>query len=251
MDIVQKEIVEKGEYCMKQLELAICDSNAEDVHTLEEYILQIVPHAKIKKYVKGNELLRDLKEEKHKYRAVFLGICMEEQNGIDVARDIRRLDGKLPIIFTTYSDEYYREAFDVFAFQYILKPVSYTKIKKIMDRLGETKGDSDERTVHFRYRSRIYTLGINEITYVSSSLHTVNFYLANGERLHCRGKLGDFEEQFRDTPLVRCHQSFYVNLDAVVGMKSDSFMLKDQEIPVSRTYMKEAQQKYQCWLKKK
>lgn len=236
---------------MPHLEFAICDNDSCAVATLVKYLKQIVPYANIKKYEKGQELQEDLKKRKYWYGAIFLAINMPDQNGINTARGIRELGIKIPIIFISSSEEYYREAFDVFAFQYLLKPLSYMKIKKILDKLKETEGFSDERIIHFRYRSQIYTLEHREICYISSSLHVVNFHLVNGETLCCRGKLSDFDDQLGESNFFRCHQSFYVNLDAVIGMKSNSFILKNQEIPISRTYFKDAHRRYQDYLKEK
>lgn len=236
---------------MRQLEFAVCETDSGAAAELQRSIKGILPYAKTIIYQNAEEFLRDVRKRKYCFRAVFMEICTTEWDGIELARSLRRLDETVPLIFTTNTEQYYREAFEVFAFQYLLKPVSSIKIKKILDRLKLTEKSQDENTLHFRYRSQIHTLTFNEISYISSSLHTVNFHLANGESLHCRGKLSDFEDQLKDSSILRCHQSFYVNLDATVGMRSDSFILKDMEIPISRSYAKEAQSRYQAYLKEK
>ena len=113
--------------------------------------------------------------------------------------------------------------------------------------LGKIEKNS-EKIIYFRYRSQIFTIKQNEVSYISSSLHTVNFHLVNGESIHCRGKLCDFQEQLTNSSFLRCHQSFYVNMKEIMGMKADSFVLKDTVIPISRTYMKASQKAYREYL---
>ena len=169
--------------------------------------------SRITKYTRGNQLLEDLEKQDHLYDLVFLAICMKEKNGIDTAKEIRKIDEMLPIVFVSGSDRFYREAFDVFAFQYLLKPITCLEVKAVLDRLGMVR----EPAVVFRYRARIYTIRHQEIMYISSSLHTVNFHLTNGKEFHCRGKLADFEHQLKNSHIIRCHQSFFVIWKALSG----------------------------------
>lgn len=233
-------------YTAKPFAVAICDDAVQDAKILEKIIKQIITECRIVKYTRGDQLLKDLKDQACQYDAVFLAICMKEKNGIETGEELRKIDEKLPIIFTSVSDEFYREAFDLYAFQYLLKPVTYMKVKAVLDHMGAL----EEPSVYFRYRARIYTVKHSEIKYISSSLHTVNFHLINGNTLHCRGKLGDFEEQLQGSSIIRCHQSFFVNLNSIIGMKSSNFILDDTAIPISRTYVKNVQSRYLEHLKK-
>lgn len=236
---------------MRQSAFAVCDDDMSSADSLEKYIKQIYKNAEIVRYEDADQLIADVEQKRYTFYIVFLGICMKKKNGITVAKEIRKLDINLPLVFTTASDQYYREAFDLFATQYLLKPVSPRKVREILNRLKIQEEPVEESLIHFRYRSRIHTLSEHEVTYISSSLHTVYFHLANGENLHCRGKLSDFEDQLKESNLVRCHQSFYVNLEAAVGMKRDCFVLKEIEIPISRTYYKKVFERYQNYLKEK
>ena len=227
-------------YTAKKFAVAICDDAPQDAELLEKYLKQIIEGCRVVKYARGEQLLKDIRKQENPYDVVFLAICMKKESGIDTARALRRIDGRVPLVFTTVSDQYYREAFDLYAFQYLLKPVTYLKVKSVLDHLESV----EEPSVYFRYRGRIYTVRHNEISYISSSLHTVYFHLTDGRTLHCRGKLADFEEQLQDSSIIRCHQSFYVNMDSIIGMKSNSFILKDIVVPISRKKKKKVQEQY-------
>ena len=227
-------------YAAKKFAVAICDDAPQDAELLEKYIKQIMEIDIRIEYTRGDQLLKDVRKQDSLYDVVFLAICMKEESGIDTARELRKVNERVPLIFTTVSDQYYREAFDLYAFQYLLKPVTFLKVKSVLAHLEST----EEPSVYFRYRGRVYTIRHNEISYLSSSLHTVYFHLTDGSVLHCRGKLSDFDGQLEDSNIIRCHQSFYVNMDSIIGMKSNSFILKDIVVPISRTYGKKVQEQY-------
>lgn len=235
---------------MKEAVIAICDDASDDAMLLHKYVAQSVPTAKIEIYASGQDMVRRLQKDNEMFDLIFLEISMENENGVRIAQRIRRLNSHVPIVFVSRSEEYYREAFDVFAFQYLLKPVTFEKIQAVIRMWDDTDDGAENKIIHFKYRSRIYTYKHGDIEYISSSLHTVNFHMTNGKIMHCRGKLSDFDEQLKDSLFIRCHQSFYVNIEHVLGMKSDTFIMRDTTIPISRSYIKGAQNAYKEYLAK-
>lgn len=241
---------------MAQFSIAICDGNSWDAGLLEEYIRRSLPDAEITKLTKGQQLLNRMTENPDQFQLIFMEIEFYEDNGIRIAQEIRKFNKTVQLIFVTESEKYYRQAFDTFALQYLLKPVDHEKIKKLLDFMDTNaqrhhEAVEEERIVCFRYRSRFYTIKHSDIQYISSSLHTVNFHLEDESVIHCRGKLSDFDEQLKDSSIFRCHQSFFVNLSKTVGMKTDGFIMKDITVPISRTYLKEAQKQYREYLSRK
>ena len=234
---------------MNQLSIAICDGNSWDAGLLEEYIRRSVPDAEITKLTKGQQLLNRMVENPNQFQLIFTEIEFFGDNGIRIVQEIRKINKTVGIIFVTESEKYYRQAFDVFAMQYLLKPLDHEKISHLFEYLDtsvqrQREADTGGKIVCFRYRSQFYTIKHSNIQYISSSLHTVNFHLDDESVVHCRGKLSDFEEQLKDSSFLRCHQSFFVNLSKTMGMKADGFVMKNVVVPISRTYLKDAQNQY-------
>lgn len=241
---------------MRQLAIAICDENSKDTKILEEYIKRLLLDVEITKFTDPQQLLKCIIKNPDQFDLIFMEIIFSEDNGIRIAQRIRKVNKTITIIFTTKSEKYYRQAFDVFARQYLLKPISIKNIREIFDVLESdirenAKNMDEDRVVCFRYRSQFYTIKHSNIEYISSSLHTVNFHLEDGNVIHCRGKLNDFEEQLKDSLFLRCHQSFFVNLSKTIGMRADGFIMRDMDVPISRTYLKEMQRRYQDYLNEK
>ncbi|MEG1441597.1 MAG: response regulator, partial [Oscillospiraceae bacterium] len=66
---------------------------------------------------------------------VFLDIYMEKLNGMDVAEKIRKVNETCQIIFVTTSADFAVKSYEVRAFDYLLKPVTFEKFSKVMKNL--------------------------------------------------------------------------------------------------------------------
>ena len=135
---------------MKPITIAICDENSRDAGVLEEYVRKLLPDAEITKLTKSHQLLNRMTENPNQFQLIFMEIEFEEENGIWVAQEIRKVNKKVGIIFMTKSEKYYRQAFDVFALQYLLKPLTYEKIEKIFYFLDSNVQRYNDRSMEER-----------------------------------------------------------------------------------------------------
>ena len=113
--------------------VAICDDVHEDAVLLGQHLKQVMPDAESTIFHGGEALLNVLEKDKRTYHVIFLAIQMAGMSGISVAEEIRKRELFMPIIFVSGSDAYYREAFDVFAFQYLLKPVKCKELDRVLE----------------------------------------------------------------------------------------------------------------------
>ena len=67
---------------------------------------------------------------------VFLDIGIKGQNGIECARILCDLDPKVKIIFATAHAEYMPEAFELYAFDYLVKPFDVERVNRTLNRIG-------------------------------------------------------------------------------------------------------------------
>ncbi|MBU5352928.1 response regulator [Paenibacillus barcinonensis] len=72
----------------------------------------------------------------HRVDVVFLDIGMPEMNGLEAAEYIQQLDQSIRVIFVTAYADHAVEAFELQALDYILKPVSPTRLTKTIDRMA-------------------------------------------------------------------------------------------------------------------
>ena len=72
------------------------------------------------------------------FHIILLDILMPLLNGMDTARELRQYDKTVKIIFLTSSPEFALESYDVKAYSYLLKPVTYEKLEETLNECVKT-----------------------------------------------------------------------------------------------------------------
>ena len=78
---------------------------------------------------------------KHKPDLIFLDIRMPRKSGLEVARELARLQVRSTIIFVTAYDRYAIQAIKLAAFDYLLKPVDPDELRMVIGKFKKTKGE--------------------------------------------------------------------------------------------------------------
>ncbi|MDF2822587.1 MAG: response regulator of the LytR/AlgR family [Clostridiales bacterium] len=116
------------------IKIGICDDKANDIKMLSEALYEYDHSFKITTYMNAESLLEDLYDSKILFDILFLDIYMPGLNGVEAAGKIRARMNDTIIIFFSSSDEHYAEAYEVFAFNYLLKPIDKVKLNRTLDQ---------------------------------------------------------------------------------------------------------------------
>ena len=125
------------------MRIAICDdeeifrrSVCEKINEIYKDDIDMV----LRIFERGETLIKDFKENDSAYDIIFLDIEMENINGIDTARNIRKINTDVLIAFLTSHEEFAKDGYEVNAFRYLSKPIREDKLiecienaKKICD----------------------------------------------------------------------------------------------------------------------
>lgn len=225
------------------LKIAVCDDVCDDRQWLISKIKEEYPYCHCSAYKSGEMLLWDFESGIH-FDILFLDIFMEGMSGVEVARRIRLSDPNMFIIFVSSSNDFYRESYDLYAFNYLIKPLKMDKVTEVLHRAIYYLNKDSDQVVRFSFNNSFHIVRCSQLLYMSSDKHVVNFHLIDGECLKSYGKLDDFVSQLPLENFVRCHQSYIVNLKHVTGMTTGEFILDKIKIPISRKYYRQAQEKY-------
>lgn len=116
------------------LSIAVCDDEVIECCNMAKRIKEIMEEMKIpciiRQFRSGGELLQALES----FDIVFLDIIMQDLDGMKTAQDFRKKASDKILIFVSSSREYVFEAYDVEAFQYLLKPVEGRKLKSVLQK---------------------------------------------------------------------------------------------------------------------
>lgn len=106
--------------------IAFCDDDAALLHQMQDFLEQYRTlrgvQLELASYTKPMELLADI-EAGVRFDVLFLDVLMPGINGINAAREIRRYDTAVQIIFVTSSSEFAVQSYVVGAYYYQLKPI--------------------------------------------------------------------------------------------------------------------------------
>lgn len=225
------------------IKIAVCDDDSADRHRLITLIKTKDSSCEWFEYKSGEELLWDFESGIH-FDMFFLDIFMNGITGLDVARRIRNINPDAILIFISSCNDFYRESFDLYAFNYLLKPVTLEKLTEVYSRALERINKDVEQGVRISFKNSLHTIRHSQILYVSSNQHVINFFLKNGQTLKSYGKLDDFVIQLPSEIFVRCHKSYIVNLKYVTSITSSEFALGETKIPISRNHYKQTREKF-------
>lgn len=226
------------------LRIAVCDDEEADRKRLEALIDHGSFCCERSLYDNAESLLRDI-DNGVISDIYFLDIFMKSGiSGIEAAKKIRQKSEDAIIIFISSSDDFYRESFDLYAFNYMLKPIDSNKFYEVFSKAVKQTDRTTEQIIRFNFNNMEQTVRCSDLVYLASDRHVVYFYKQDGESGKAYGKLDDYVKQLPAGIFVRCHQSYVVNLKKVTGITSSEFMIGRIKIPISRKYSASAHDIY-------
>lgn len=227
----------KGQVSMR---IAICDDCAADAEELKS---RLTGHAAVV-YTDAESLLTDVESRSFCYDLYLLDIYITESaDGIELAKRIRARQEDVAICFITTSNDFYREAYNLYVLQYLIKPVRDEELQRLLDRVMDTVLRKD-RSLTVRSRKQTICIPYNTILYMSSREHTVSICCEDGAVHECSGRLTEMEQELQGGVFLRCHQSFLVNMYHVDSMSGTQLMIAGHQIPVSRRYYADVRARY-------
>ena len=214
------------------IKIAICDDEANIRAYLSSLIRAQDCPCEIVEYASAGDCLADHREIDLLFLDIELTHDRSGLDGMTLARKIReRATGTQPvIIFVTGYEQYVFDAFDVGAFQYLLKPVDEEKFAQVFSRAVAQIGTAREkpgRVLTLQSANTSKTVPLDSIYYIESSNHKVELHLRNGEFV-CYAKIGDLELELQDQ-FFRIHKGYLVNLVYVAGYSKTEVTLTNGE----------------------
>ncbi len=178
--------------------------------------------------------------ETYEYDAdlIFLDIRMPGLTGMAVAREIRKKDESVTIIFITSLTQYAIEGYEVNAEDYIVKPINYPEFKIKLNRCLSRITLKNSRTVTFVTNDSIIKLSMDSITYIETDLHRLIFHDNESFTYVKHQSMKECEEEFKDTDFLRINSSYLVNLRYANNIQGGDMILSDgTRLKISRPRM--------------
>ena len=183
----------------------------------------------------------------NQFDVAFLDINIPSINGMLLAKSLQNFKLSPEILFTTAYKEHAAEAFEIEAFDYLLKPYSEERVKKCLKRLTNKLNGSlntSPASITLYQDARIRLVDIRDIIYAEANGKTTTIHTTHGI-FTAPIMLSEFIEKNSTPQFFKAHRSYWVNLDKVEEITpwhSSTYRIKllgsDKLVPVSRSNIK-------------
>lgn len=221
---------------MKLLNCIIADDESFALDVLENYISKVERLHLIARCRDGFEVYNVL--HKHKIDVIFLDIEMPQLSGLEL---FRSLTNPPKIIFTTAYKEHAIEAFELDAVDYLLKPFSFERFLKAIDRLSHPENPipNEEGGSPFLIinvdRQKVL-LPLKDIKFIEA--------LGNYLKVHTKEKVYVTHQSIRSImeslpkEFRQIHKSYIVPISKVQSYSYTNAVVEDVKLPIGRSFRK-------------
>lgn len=203
----------------------------------------------------GLDVLKYFQE--HTTDVLFLDINLPSLDGMMLAGSLAQFKHKPTIVFTTAYKEHAAKAFELEAFDYILKPYSEERVAAMLKKLESQKASADTERVESAETparlnvwkdEKIYVINLKEIAFAEADEKQTTVHTKDAVYTY-PGSISTFEQQLPADMFFRCHRSYIVNTEKIheiLPWFHNTYLVKmkglNEQIPVSRSKAKEFRQ---------
>ena len=180
---------------------------------------------------------------------LFLDIQMPQILGTDF---IRTLANPPKIIFTTAFRKYAVEGFDLDAVDYLLKPISFERFLKAVNKIMKTSikqtnipeglsgTEKANSFIHFRADRKIIKVALDEILYIESLKDYIKVVTLS-KTILTKHSISSLEENLPANAFTRIHRSYIIAVNKIDFFTNELVGIGKQELPISRMYRHEVE----------
>lgn len=231
------------------IQIAICDDNQYDLKQLKLLISTIEPmNYTIHAFLNPVDCLISI-DRGMTYDCFVLDMLMEQENGIYIAKQIRKTHPNQPILFVTATQEFAIQGYEVSAFRYYMKPLDETQFLLDFTNLLHQVDSKKHLFITISNNEGLTKIKLSDIYYIESNLRTLIIHTKTSNYT-LTGKISEFEESLKEYDFVRVHKSFLVNLQYVKNIFKDIITLDNFDtVLLSKHRSKDTHEKLMKYIK--
>ncbi|MFY0593983.1 LytR/AlgR family response regulator transcription factor [Roseivirga sp.] len=177
---------------------------------------------------------------------VFLDINMPELSGLSFAKSLNK---DIKVVFTTAYREYALEGFELHALDYLMKPISFERIFKAVNRYFEIfiqpkeiqvpeKAPEIRKSFFVKVERKMVKIVINEVSHIESLKDYLKIHTSDGT-IVTRETISNIEARLPKSNFLRIHRSYIVAINHIISYTQEYVELDGTTLPISRSYKAE------------
>ncbi len=175
---------------------------------------------------------------------IFLDIEMPVLTGLDFLKTLKKAP---KVIITTAYREYAVEGYDLDVVDYLLKPISFNRFVKAIDRYYErlpvtpsltatsTKEIVNESFIYVNVNKKNIKIVFNDILYIESLKDYIRIHTQH-KKIVVKSNIGKIESQLPISLFIRTHRSYIVALNKITAYTQKDIEIGAIEIPIGTSY---------------
>lgn len=216
---------------------ALCDDETAELNKTEKILKdyeQEHPEVDfiIERFESADELIDRIEDKNYAPDLVLMDIYMpgaggvSDSLGMEAAKKLRDMGSRAKLFFLTTSREFALEAFDVEAFQYLLKPISQERLFGVLDRFLESEEEARKRYILLKKEGRFVKVAVNDIVYCEAQGKRQCLHFSDGGEYRQRMTMMELYELLSPyQEFARIGVAFIVNLEYVDSLSAQDICL--------------------------
>ena len=143
-------------------------------------------------------------------------------SGIDLAKQIRKINKNIYLIFSTGHLEYSLVAFSVKTFDYLPKPITIERLEITINRLIEDMKNSNIKFINIDQKTIINP---NEVNYIKKDGMKLVF-CTNTQKYTTYNSFNKIQNLLPDN-FIRCHKSYIANIHNIIAIDKNTINFKN------------------------
>lgn len=219
--------------------IGIAEDEQVSIDQLQEYLGRYMRETgetfKVTVFRDGMELAYDYQPV---YDILLLDVNMPNLDGISTAKQIRKWDKDVIILFITNMAQYAINGYSVRARSYILKPINYYGFFLELQEAISSLKQRQVNALLLTTEDGLVKMPVGKVSFVESQKHDLLIHSVDGVIRIC-SSMKQIEERLTGCFFARSSVSYLVNLAHVSGIFGDQVQVDGRQIPISRQKRKE------------
>lgn len=232
------------------INICIVEDDDSTAKTMENYLdkyfvqsggytdLSVKRYSDARVFLKAYEKTTDL---------VFMDIELPGMNGMDAVKELRKIDGDVIVVFVTNLAQYAVNGYEVSAFDFIVKPISYGNFSLKLRRISQILASRRKCEICVSTRSGKTLIKASDIKYVEIMRHVVTFHTCQGAYTGS-GTLKNVMESLEGLPFVLCNRCYLVNMQYITKIIGNEVYMGNENLQISVPRKKEFLSKFNEYL---
>ncbi|WBX78432.1 LytTR family DNA-binding domain-containing protein [Tenacibaculum ovolyticum] len=210
-------------------------------HEIIEEFCSMLPHVQLQKNCyNAMEAMQFLNENTVDF--MFLDINMPKLKGLDF---LKTLSKPPKTIITTAYKEHALEGFELNVTDYILKPFSFDRLVKAVNKVSESQNTKtiikevantvDSTRFFVKGDKKHHQINLKDLLYIEAYGNYTKLFLKD-EMIVSHEKISHYEEILDASNFLRVHKSFIVAIDKIKFIEGNRILIDIHKIPIGQTY---------------